>query len=77
MATKEKAQSLKLWALCWQRPIFPVRLQTSIVGTGGLNYRVRNGNGWTPAVIATNYGTPSGTRTLDTLIKSQVLYQLS
>ena len=23
------------------------------------------------------YGTPSGTRTLDTLIKSQVLYQLS
>ena len=27
------------------------------------------------AVIS--YGTPSGTRTLDTLIKSQVLYQLS
>ncbi len=26
---------------------------------------------------ASFYGTPSGTRTLDTLIKSQVLYQLS
>jgi len=24
-----------------------------------------------------DFGTPSGTRTLDTLIKSQVLYQLS
>ena len=41
--------------LCWRRPIFPVRLQTSIVGTVGLNCRVRNGYGWTPAVITTNY----------------------
>ena len=64
-------------ALCWHRPIFPIRRQTSIFGTGELNYRVRNGNGWTLTVIDTNYGTPSGTRTLDTLIKSQVLYQLS
>ena len=94
-------------------PIFPVRLQTSIFGTDELNFRVRNGNGWTLIVKSTNYlllnfsqkgsgdpwesrtpvcgvrgrrldhltngpfGTPSGTRTLDTLIKSQVLYQLS
>ena len=109
-------------------PIFPVRLQTSIVGRSELNFRVRNGNGWTLALISTNcmiatdlrqkqtmifsisqrhwrsdlgdpyrirtdvkgvrglclnhltngpFGTPSGTRTLDTLIKSQVLYQLS
>ena len=82
-------------------PIFPARLQTSIFGRSELNFRVRNGNGWTLAVIDTNYlhsavssqatlflspkcvlrtlrgGTPSGTRTLDTLIKSQVLYQLS
>ena len=108
-------------------PIFPVRLQTSIVGRSELNFRVRDGNGWTLALINTNcctafaattciilrallfvkpfreigdpygnrthvcgvrgrrlnrltngpYGTPSGTRTLDTLIKSQVLYQLS
>ena len=109
-------------------PIFPGRLQPSIVGRSELNFRVRNGNGWTLALINTNYcnrnaaticiipcamhfvkafpkksgdpygnrthvcgvrgrrlnrltngpyGTPSGTRTLDTLIKSQVLYQLS
>ena len=108
-------------------PIFPGRLQPSIVGRSELNFRVRNGNGWTLALISTNlyrtcgtihiilshvrfvksfpkkcgdpygnrthvcgvrgrrlnrltngpYGTPSGTRTLDTLIKSQVLYQLS
>ena len=37
-------------------PIFPVRLQTSIVGTGELNFRVRNGNGWTLTVKNTNYG---------------------
>ena len=36
-------------------PIFPVRLQTSIVGTGELNFRVRNGNGWTLTVKNTNY----------------------
>ena len=109
-------------------PIFPVRLQTSIFGRSELNFRVRNGNGWTLALISTDFniatdlrqkqtiwfsisqrhwrsdlgdpyrirtdvkgvrglclnhltngpfGTPSGTRTLDTLIKSQVLYQLS
>ncbi len=81
-------------------PIFPGRLQPSIVGRSELNFRVRDGNGWTLALISTNYlchrvpskttcminqssrfvnilGTPSGTRTLDTLIKSQVLYQLS
>ena len=70
-------------------PIFPGRLQPSIVGRSELNFRVRDGNGWTLTLISTNYsfilnsfrrlihGTPSGTRTLDTLIKSQVLYQLS
>ena len=103
-------------------PIFPGRLQPSIVSRSELNFRVRDGNGWTLALISTNciataiaatilyslvsqrksgdpyrirtdvkgvrglclnhltngpYGTPSGTRTLDTLIKSQVLYQLS
>ena len=63
--------------LCWHWLIFPGRFQPSIVSTGELNFRVRNGNGWTLTVKSTNYGTPSGTRTLDTLIKSQVLYQLS
>ena len=123
-------------------PIFPVRLQTSIFGAGELNFRVRDGNGWTLTAINTNllsfekeskqrklqrtflslpsfstvsyymqfsracqendgdpwesrtpvcgvrgrrldhltngpFGAPSGIRTRDPLIKSQLLYQLS
>ena len=36
-------------------PILPVRLQTSIFGADELNFRVRNGNGWTLIAINTNY----------------------
>ena len=36
-------------------PIFPGRRQPSIVGRNELNYRVRNGNGWTLALISTNF----------------------
>ena len=36
-------------------PIFPVRLQTSIFGAGELNFRVRDGNGWTLTAISTDY----------------------
>ena len=36
-------------------PIFPGRRQPSIVGRNELNYRVRNGNGWTLDLISTNY----------------------
>ena len=39
-------------------PIFPGRLQPSIVGRSELNFRVRNGNGWTLALISTNYLSP-------------------
>ena len=39
---------------CWLRPIFPHRRQWSIVGTAELNFRVRNGNGWTLCVKETN-----------------------
>ena len=35
-------------------PIFPVHLQTSIFGAGELNFRVRDGNGWTLTAINTN-----------------------
>ena len=35
-------------------PIFPVRLQTSIFGADELNFRVRDGNGWTLIAINTN-----------------------
>ena len=36
-------------------PIFPGRLQPSIVGRSELNFRVRDGNGWTLTLINTNY----------------------
>ena len=36
-------------------PIFPGRRQPGIVGRNELNYRVRNGNGWTLALIGTNF----------------------
>ena len=35
-------------------PIFPARLQASIVGASELNFRVRDGNGWTLTAIKTN-----------------------
>lgn len=37
----------------WRRPIFPESCLSSIVGPGGLNYRVRYGNGWTPSGMVT------------------------
>ena len=40
-------------------PIFPVRLQTSIFGRSELNFRVRNGNGWTLALINTDFIFPT------------------
>ena len=44
---------------CWRKPIFPDRLQSSIFGAGELNFRVRDGNGWTLTVINTNLETKS------------------
>ena len=41
--------------MCWRLPIFPGRHQPSIFGTIELNFRVRDGNGWTLNVINTNY----------------------
>ena len=40
--------------VCWHRSIFPGRCQPSIVDTGELNFRVRDGNGWTLTAISTN-----------------------
>ena len=42
------------FSLCWHRPIFPGRRQPSIFGSVELNFRVRNGNGWTLYDISTN-----------------------
>ncbi len=44
--------------MCWHLPIFTPRRQGTIVGTTGLNFRVRDGNGWTPCVINTNLCVP-------------------
>ena len=41
---------------CWHRSIFPGGFPPSIFDTDELNYRVRDGNGWTLIVIDTNYG---------------------
>ena len=43
--------------LCRHRPIFPGSFPPSIFGTNELNYRVRDGNGWTLIVIYTDCDT--------------------
>ena len=55
-------------------PIFPGRLQPSIVGASELNFRVRDGNGWTLAAISTNY---SVVRRRFTLSRASILTDLS
>ena len=40
--------------LCRLRAIFPGRRQPSIFATAALNFRVRNGNGWTHCVKITD-----------------------
>ena len=45
----------KEFCLCWHLLIFPGRRQPSIVSRNELNYRVRNGNGWTLVLISTNF----------------------
>ena len=42
-------------------PIFPGGCPPSIFGTDELNYRVRDGNGWTLSVIDTDYAVMSCT----------------
>ena len=46
--------ALKKPTRCQRWPIFPSRLQLSIFGTAKLNFRVRNGNGWTLCVKNTD-----------------------
>ena len=36
-----------------RRPTLPHRCQCSTIGAGGLNFRVRDGNGWIPSATAT------------------------
>ena len=41
--------------LCWHLPIFPGSCPPSIFGASELNFRVRDGNGWTLTAINTDY----------------------
>ena len=52
---KSKADSQLTVRFVLALPVFPGRCQPSIVGRSELNYRVRNGNGWTLALISTNF----------------------
>ena len=54
-AGNKKGQLVKSCPFVLALPIFPGRRQPSIVGRNELNYRVRNGNGWTLVLISTNY----------------------
>ena len=51
---KKRSHSLEWLLSMLALPIFPGRLQPSIVGRSELNFRVRDGNGWTLALINTN-----------------------
>ena len=51
--------------LCQRWPIFPTRRQVSIFGTAELNFRVRNGNGWTLCVRNTDLSIPLCYRTFE------------
>ena len=51
---KQKKRRSKDRRLVLALSIFPGRCQPSIVDRNELNYRVRNGNGWTLILISTN-----------------------
>ena len=61
-------------SFCKAEPKFVFLLDNRVPSVyGGLRFLSNDWYYWVSVLI----GTPSGTRTLDTLIKSQVLYQLS
>ena len=52
--TKNQSSQVTTLVFVLALPIFPARLQASIVGASELNFRVRDGNGWTLTAINTN-----------------------
>src|SRR5262252_9966237 len=50
LCTKEKANLISQTGLylCRQRPTLPHTFACSTIGSAGLNFRVRDGNGWIP-----------------------------
>ena len=55
----------------------PYEIRTRVAGVRGRSLRPLDQRATFNVERFKEYGAPSGTRTLDTLIKSQVLYQLS
>ena len=51
---KKKRIKRDAFLRCRRRPIFPGSCPPSIFSTRELNYRVRDGNGWTLSVINTD-----------------------
>lgn len=51
---KKKRIKRDAFLRCRRRPIFPGSYPPSIFSTRELNYRVRDGNGWTLSVINTD-----------------------
>ena len=45
-----------------RRPTLPLRLQSSTIGAGGLNFRVRDGTGCIPSAMATETVSPGSLR---------------
>ena len=68
---KQKNRRSKDRRLVLALSIFPGRCQPSIVDRNELNYRVRNGNGWTLILISTNSMSSSTAR------KQTILYCLA
>ena len=54
---KEKAVEISLNGLylCRQRPTLPHTFACSTIGPAGLNFRVRDGNGWIPRGMITDF----------------------
>ena len=61
MVQKEKAIEISLHGLylCRQRPTLPHTFACSTIGPAGLNFRVRDGNGWIPRGKITDKSEPS------------------
>jgi hypothetical protein len=56
LVSKEKAVEISLNGLylCRQRPTLPHTFACSTIGPAGLNFRVRDGNGWNPRGVITD-----------------------
>ena len=62
---KKKPPTKSKWFIMSALPIFPGGCPPSIFGTFELNYRVRDGNGWTLKVINTDYAVMECTTDFD------------